>query len=82
MLEHSKACQNKGCPYYLFGKECEAAEGCAGYEGISYDGEGEMLNPYGEYVLKFAENHGISIAEAYEQPMVKARYDFFCKTGM
>ena len=37
MPEHSKACQNKGCPYYLFGKECEAAEGCAGYEGISYE---------------------------------------------
>lgn len=42
----------------------------------------KMLNPYGEYVLKFAENHGISISEAYKQPMVKARYDFFCKTGM
>lgn len=39
MTEHSKTCQNKECPYYLFGKECEAAEGCAGYEGILYDGD-------------------------------------------
>ena len=43
MPEHSKACQNKGCPYYLFGKECEAAEGCAGYEGISYEKGSEKI---------------------------------------
>ena len=42
----------------------------------------KALNPYGEYVLKFAKNHNISIAEAYEQPIVKARHKFFCETGM
>ncbi len=42
----------------------------------------KVLNPYGEYVLKFAENHNMSITEAYEQPMVRARYKFFCETGM
>ena len=42
----------------------------------------KMLNPFGEYVLQFAENHGMTIDEAYEQPMVKARREFFSKTGM
>lgn len=41
----------------------------------------KMLNPAGEYAVKFAENHGISIAEAMEQPMVKARFDVFNATG-
>ncbi len=41
-----------------------------------------MLNPFGEYVIKFARNHGMSIEEAYEQPMVKARLHFFHETGM
>lgn len=44
--------------------------------------EDKMLNPFGEYVVKFAENHGISIKEAYEEPMVKARREFFERTGM
>ena len=42
----------------------------------------QLLNPYGEYVLKFASNHGISIHEAYEHPTVKARYHFFQESGM
>lgn len=56
--------------------ECDA--------GIKIEAETvqKTLNPYGEYVLKFAKNHNISIAEAYEQPMVKARYRFFSETGM
>lgn len=41
----------------------------------------KMLNPAGEYAIKFANNHGISIAEAMEQPMVKARFDVFNATG-
>lgn len=40
-----------------------------------------MINKYGECVSKFVENHRISISEAYEQPMVKARYDFSAKQG-
>lgn len=43
--------------------------------------EEKLLNPAGEYAVKFAENHGISISEAYEQPMVKARLEFFNQTG-
>lgn len=45
-------------------------------------GNEKLLNPAGEYAVKFAENHGISIQEAMEQPMVKARMDFFNQTGM
>lgn len=41
----------------------------------------KLLNQAGEYAVKFAENHGISISEAYEQPMVKARLEFFNQTG-
>ena len=42
---------------------------------------GKILNPAGEYAVKFAKNHGMSIAEAMEQPMVKARFDVFNATG-
>lgn len=42
----------------------------------------KALNPYGEYLLKFAKNHNMSIDEASEQSMVKARLDYFNKTGM
>lgn len=45
------------------------------------DCTGNLLNPYGEYVVNFARNHGLSISEAYEQPMVKARLDYFNQTG-
>lgn len=41
----------------------------------------ELLNPYGKYLLQFAENHNISVSEAAEHPMVRARYEYFCKTG-
>lgn len=41
----------------------------------------KMLNPAGEYAVKLAENHGISIAEAMELPIVKARFDVFNATG-
>jgi len=44
--------------------------------------EQKLLNPYGEYAVKFAENHGMSINEAMQQPMVKARLEFFNATGM
>ena len=44
--------------------------------------EKKLLNPYGEYAVKFAENHGITINEAMQQPMVKARLEFFNATGM
>lgn len=44
--------------------------------------EQKLLNPYGEYAVKFAENHGMSIYEAMQQPMVKARLEFFNATGM
>lgn len=35
-------------------------------------GMDEVINGHGKYVAQFARNHGMSIAEAYEQPMVKA----------
>lgn len=40
-----------------------------------------ILNPHGEYVLKFAKNHGMSIAEAHEHPMVKAHLEFTNSMG-
>lgn len=44
--------------------------------------EERLLNPAGEYAVKFAENHGMSIQEALEHPTVKARHMFFEATGM
>ena len=44
--------------------------------------EERLLNPAGEYAVKFAENHGMSIQEALEHPTVKARRMFFEATGM
>ena len=43
--------------------------------------EENLLNPAGEYAIKFAKNHGISVAEAMEHPMVKARFEYFSQTG-
>lgn len=54
-----------------------------GFEGEkAVDGDIKLLNPYGEYLVKFAQNHGMSISEAANQPMVKARLAFFNETGM
>ena len=50
--------------------------------GYVNDEMAELLNPYGKYLCEFAKNHNISIQEATEQPMVKARLDYFNKTGM
>lgn len=50
--------------------------------GYVNDEVAELLNPYGEYLCKFAKNHNMSIQEATEQPIVKARLDYFNKTGM
>lgn len=50
--------------------------------GYVNDETSELLNPYGKYLCKFAKNHNMSIEEAAEQPMVKARLDYFNKTGM
>ena len=50
--------------------------------GYVNDETSELLNPYGKYLCKFAKNHNMSIEEASEQPMVKARLDYFNKTGM
>lgn len=53
-------------------------------EAIGYVNEDttELLNPYGKYLCKFAENHNMSTVEAAEQAIVKARLEFFNKTGM
>ena len=45
------------------------------------EGTAFLLNPAGQYAVKFAQNHGMSINEAMEQPMVKARFEFFNATG-
>lgn len=42
----------------------------------------KLLNSYGEYAVKFAENRRMIINEAMQQLMVKARLEFFNETGM
>lgn len=42
----------------------------------------ELLNTYGKYLCEFAKNHNMSIEEATKQLIVKARLDYFNKTGM
>jgi len=41
----------------------------------------KMLNPYESYVSQYAKNHGISVVEAENRPMCKARLEYFNKTG-
>lgn len=36
-----------------------------------------LLNAHGEYVIKFARNHGISVDEAHNHPTVKAHLECF-----
>ena len=36
-----------------------------------------LLNVHGEYVLKFARNHNLSIAEAHQHPMVQAHLAWY-----
>lgn len=43
--------------------------------------EEKILNPAGEYAVKFAHNHGISLSKAMEEPMVKARFHVFEEIG-
>jgi len=40
-------------------------------------GNGELLNEHGKYVLKYAKNHGISVHDAHNAPMVKAHLAYF-----
>ena len=61
----------------LYTENCES--------GIGYADEvsrATILNPYGEYVVKFAQNHGLTILEAVDEPMLKAKKAFFEATGM
>ena len=54
-------------------KECTEKNKCKPNkfsDGI--DPREKLSNPVSEYDTKFAENHGISIAEALEHPMVNA----------
>lgn len=64
----NEACDDKG--------KLKKAEAVASSEASE-----KMLNPAGEYAVTFARNHGMSIAEAMEQSMVKARFEVFNKTG-
>ena len=62
--------------------ECSDKEACFEnqMEAVSFlvkSVEPPLLNTHGEYVLKFAKNHGISVAEAYVHPMVKAHLEYF-----
>lgn len=52
-----------------------------GFTANGKDTTGSLLNPYGEYVMKFAKNHGISIDAAHQHPTCKARLEYFNKTG-
>lgn len=65
-------------------KECPEKGGCKkkANKATAGNADEKLLNPAGEYTVKFAENHGMSVSDAMEQPMVKARMDFFNQTGM
>ena len=65
-------------------KECPEKGGCKkkANKTAVCNADEKLLNPAGEYAVKFAENHGMSISDALEQPMVKARMEFFNQTGM
>lgn len=65
-----------------FDKECDKRECKNKNTEASVRGPEPILNAAGEYAAKFARNHGISIEEAMNAPMVKARFDFFNKTGL
>ena len=56
-------------------KECTEKGGCKTKRNLKSESEGadqKIINPVGEYAVKFAENHGITINEAMQHPMVKA----------
>ena len=55
-------------------KECPEKGGCKPKKAkaVAHEKEEKLLNPVGEYAAKLAENHGMSIAEAMKEPMVKA----------
>ena len=40
--------------------------------------DGVYLNEHGKYIVKYARNHGISISEAQNAPMVRAHFEFHC----
>jgi len=41
-----------------------------------------LLNQHGQYAVKFAENHGMSINEALEHPTVKAHAEYLSKVSL
>lgn len=73
------------CSYCIrFDKQCTETERCKfpkTIKAVVEETDEKLLNPVGEYTVKFAQNHGISIKEAYEQPMIRARRAFFNATG-
>lgn len=59
-------------------KECTEKGGCKPKRmkaAAVAEPEEKILSPVGEYAIKFAENHGISMSEAMRHPMVKAYAD-------
>lgn len=77
---HEHGCSLHGC--YILREAIRTLENKDKSASVVHNETTEkMLNPAGEYAIKFANNHGISIAEAMEQPMVKARFDVFNATG-
>lgn len=69
---------NKQCPEK--GK-CESKRKKAAAVASSESNE-KLLNPAGEYAVKFAENHGMSIDEAMQHPTVQARFAAYAAGGI
>lgn len=66
-------------------KECTEKGSCSPKRKktvAAAESEEKLLNPAGEYAVKFAKNHGMSIQEALEHPMVKARFEAFASAGI
>lgn len=49
-------------------------------EGVPMATDESLFNEHGKYVVRYARNNGISIAEAHEAPMVKAHLVYFNST--
>ena len=71
--EHRKECPEKG--------KCAPRKKTAAAVA-SAESDEKLLNPAGEYAVKFAENHGISVDEAMREPMVKARFAAYAVGGI
>jgi len=80
--QYYKTC-NDCCANLDHGESCDCkVVGIDLAYGKDMTGCSPLLNKHGEYVLKFANNHGMSIAEAHKALMVKAHLEYCNQAGL